>query len=63
MREDSSASAVQDSSQENELGVVICKSCNEVIYTLPTNGFTKIAGVCGKAECQETSSRSGGRPV
>jgi hypothetical protein len=35
----------------NELGMVICRVCNKVLYTLPTNGLKKIYGVCDKAEC------------
>jgi hypothetical protein len=38
----------------NELGVVICKVCGEVMHTLPTNGYKKISGICGKPECRGT---------
>jgi len=40
-----------------ELGVLICKICNEVVATLPTNGVKKIYGICGKKTCLETAKR------
>ncbi len=36
---------------KNELGMVICKVCNEVLYTLPTNRLKKFYVVCNKEEC------------
>jgi hypothetical protein len=36
---------------KHELGMVICKVCNKVVDTLPTNGVTKIYGVCKDIEC------------
>ncbi|BFT71142.1 MULTISPECIES: GapA-binding peptide SR1P [Paenibacillus] len=32
--------------QPNELGLIICKSCNEVLATLPTDGYKKFYVVC-----------------
>lgn len=46
-----------DVQSANELGVVICKVCNEVVHTLPTNGVKKISGVCDKHECREQLER------
>ncbi|MBW5445301.1 GapA-binding peptide SR1P [Cohnella sp. CFH 77786] len=43
-----------------ELGALICRVCNEVVATLPTNGVKKIYGVCGKKACMESTIRSGG---
>jgi len=34
--------------------MVICKACNEVLYTLPTNGVKKIYGLCAKRSCADT---------
>jgi hypothetical protein len=45
---------------KNELGMVICKICNDVIYTLPTNGLKKFYSVCGKEKCVE-KTREGDR--
>ncbi|MBP1962751.1 GapA-binding peptide SR1P [Paenibacillus aceris] len=39
--------------QKNELGLIICKSCNEVIGTLPTDGFKKFYVVCQKCACND----------
>lgn len=38
--------------QPNELGVVICKSCNEVIATLPTDGYKKFYVLCSTCKDQ-----------
>lgn len=40
-----------------ELGTVLCKSCGDIIATLPTNGVKKMYVVCEKAECQETTRK------
>ncbi|MDD9267327.1 GapA-binding peptide SR1P [Paenibacillus sp. GCM10023248] len=40
----------------NELGLVICKSCNEVIATLPTDGYKKFYVLC-KA-CQDPNKEA-----
>jgi hypothetical protein len=37
----------------HDLGVVICKWCNKVIATLPTNGYKKIYGQCNTTACGE----------
>lgn len=37
--------------KELDLGVVICKRCNEVIATIPTNGTRKIYGECKEGAC------------
>lgn len=42
---------------ENELGMVICKHCGEVLYTLPTNRVRKTYGVCDK--CVKINEHSG----
>lgn len=41
----------QDSVTKNELGMVICKICNEVLYTLPTNRLKKFYVTCTSEEC------------
>jgi hypothetical protein len=41
----------------NELGVVICRVCNDVLYTLPTNGYKKFYSVCTKPECSGQSKK------
>lgn len=35
----------------NELGVIICKSCNEVIATIPTDGYKKFYVLCNSITC------------
>jgi len=47
----------------HELGMVICKICNEVLYTVPTNGVKKIPGICTKEECLEKTHKSEGETV
>jgi hypothetical protein len=37
------------------LGMIICKVCNNVVDTLPTNGVTKIYGVCKDIQCMMKS--------
>jgi hypothetical protein len=39
--------------QRFDLGILICKSCNEVITTLPTNGYVKFYGLCKNMTCIE----------
>ncbi|MBD0382614.1 GapA-binding peptide SR1P [Paenibacillus sedimenti] len=39
--------------QRHDLGVIICKECNTVIGTLPTNGYKKFYGHCNSAACLE----------
>lgn len=39
--------------QGNELGMVICKVCHQLIHTLPTRGVKKIYSLCHQATCQE----------
>ncbi|NRF92459.1 GapA-binding peptide SR1P [Paenibacillus frigoriresistens] len=34
-----------------DLGVIICKSCNEVIATLPTDGYKKFYSLCNSSIC------------
>jgi hypothetical protein len=51
--------AAQNTSGSPELGVIICKSCNEVIGTIPTNGTKKIYGLCGKPECTDAQKEGG----
>lgn len=42
---------------KNELGMVICRVCNEVMYTLPTDGVKKFPGLCEKIECYVESKK------
>jgi hypothetical protein len=44
-----------ETEQEHELGIVICKICNNVIATIPTNGIKKIYGVCKDISCGQQS--------
>lgn len=37
----------------NDLGLIICKSCNEVLATLPTDGYKKFYVVCQACACKE----------
>ncbi|NEW07739.1 GapA-binding peptide SR1P [Paenibacillus sp. SYP-B3998] len=37
---------------QHDLGVILCKSCNEVIATLPTNGVKKFYSLCDKVVCR-----------
>ncbi|WP_082614664.1 GapA-binding peptide SR1P [Paenibacillus sp. Soil787] len=41
-----------------DLGVIICKSCNEVIATLPTDGYKKFYGLCNSAQCLEKNKEA-----
>lgn len=36
-----------------DLGIILCKSCNEVIATLPTDGYKKFYAVCKSMACIE----------
>ncbi len=50
---------VNDSARtKNDLGMVVCKICNEVMFTLPTNGVKKIPSICMKDECIEKTKKS-----
>ncbi|MGU3471431.1 GapA-binding peptide SR1P [Paenibacillus sp. D51F] len=42
-----------------EYGFVLCKHCNEIMYTLPTNGVKTFYGVCESLNCREQAA---GRP-
>ncbi|CAI6083807.1 GapA-binding peptide SR1P [Cohnella sp. JJ-181] len=46
--------ALQGTAPGHELGMVICKHCQQVMFTIPTNGVKKIYGVCGQDGCLET---------
>ncbi|MCD9026111.1 GapA-binding peptide SR1P [Cohnella silvisoli] len=35
----------------NDLGLIICKSCSQIIGTLPTNGYKKFYIVCENEQC------------
>ncbi|WP_397386538.1 GapA-binding peptide SR1P [Paenibacillus roseipurpureus] len=39
----------------HDLGVIICKSCNEVIATLPTDGYKKFYSLCDSLNCRDTN--------
>ncbi|WP_197080961.1 GapA-binding peptide SR1P [Gordoniibacillus kamchatkensis] len=45
----------------HELGMILCKKCGSLIATLPTNGVTKIYGVCDKKTCQEHRPAAGSK--
>ncbi|MBB6671295.1 GapA-binding peptide SR1P [Cohnella nanjingensis] len=55
------ATGLTDSVQadQQELGVVICMNCNEVLFTLPTNGYKKIYGICPDNSCADRKDKSG----
>ncbi|MFC5447841.1 GapA-binding peptide SR1P [Paenibacillus aestuarii] len=50
---------VKVKSVQNDLGVILCKHCNAVIATLPTNGVKKFYNVCSSPECAEKDKREG----
>ncbi|WP_217597769.1 GapA-binding peptide SR1P [Cohnella sp. GbtcB17] len=52
--------ALQGTAPSLELGMVICKHCQQLMYTIPTNGVKKIYGVCGQEGCLETVEASEG---
>lgn len=47
---------MQEQSSKLELGVLICKVCNDVVATLSTNGVKKIYGICDEKTCRDRSS-------
>jgi hypothetical protein len=46
-----------------ELGIVICKECDEVIGTLPTDGVKKIYSVCQGANCAQQNQMIAGESM
>lgn len=36
-----------------ELGQIVCKHCNQILGTVPTNGYKKFYGACDDARCNE----------
>lgn len=46
----------ENSTPKLELGTVLCKSCGEVIGTLPTDGAKKIYGICAAQGCASVNS-------
>jgi|GEM_PF-466240 len=44
----------------NDLGIVLCKYCSDMIGTLPTNGFKKLYGVCDNEKCQCENRKENG---
>ncbi|WP_372636008.1 hypothetical protein [Cohnella sp.] len=44
----------------NDLGIVLCKYCLDMIGTLPTNGFKKLYGVCDSEKCQCENRKENG---
>lgn len=44
------------SEKELELGVVICRRCNNVYATIPTNGWKKIYGLCRDEACRASEA-------
>ncbi|WP_248927049.1 GapA-binding peptide SR1P [Paenibacillus hamazuiensis] len=53
-----SASNETGNVQKLDLGVVICKWCNQVLTTIPTNGVTKIYGECKDGACKESNHKN-----
>lgn len=43
--------------QSNELGLIICKSCNEVIATQPTDGYKSFMWCAKHAHAKKTIRR------
>ncbi|WP_161408264.1 GapA-binding peptide SR1P [Paenibacillus silvestris] len=43
---------------QNDLGLIICKSCNEVLATLPTDGYKKFYVVCQACACKENKKEA-----
>ncbi|BBI32861.1 hypothetical protein KCTCHS21_22600 [Cohnella abietis] len=44
----------------NDLGIVICKFCSQIIATLPTNGYKKFYIVCDHEQCVSSNETQGG---
>ncbi|NOV03979.1 GapA-binding peptide SR1P [Paenibacillus planticolens] len=40
---------------KNDLGLIICKSCNHVIASLPTDGYKKFYVVCQSCAREATN--------
>lgn len=43
----------------NELGMVVCRKCGEVLYTIPTNGVKKLYGACPENACKDAAKQDG----
>lgn len=41
-----------------DLGVILCKTCNEVIATLPTDGYKKFYVSCNSITCMEKNKEA-----
>lgn len=39
-----------------DMGLVICRNCEELIDTLPTDGVKIFHGLCGRETCKDTDS-------
>lgn len=39
--------------KENDLGTIICRYCDDIIDTLPTNGVKTKYMVCNKESCRQ----------
>ncbi|WP_187434402.1 GapA-binding peptide SR1P [Paenibacillus methanolicus] len=47
-------------SREN-YGLVLCRYCNEIIDTLPTNGVKKLYSLCDSDRCRTMHARQNAR--
>lgn len=43
---------IQDYVLKNDLGTILCRYCEDIIGTLPTNNVKVMYMVCSKVECQ-----------
>ncbi|WP_167357049.1 GapA-binding peptide SR1P [Paenibacillus pectinilyticus] len=41
-----------------DLGVIICKSCHQVIRTVPTNGYRRLYGLCNSSACRDKNKEA-----
>lgn len=37
----------------NDLGLIICKICSQVVGSLPTNGYKKMYVICDNENCND----------
>ncbi|MBR2568081.1 MAG: GapA-binding peptide SR1P [Paenibacillus sp.] len=52
MAQQSLDECIQDYVLKNDLGTILCRYCEDVIGTLPTNNVKVMYMVCSKVECQ-----------
>ncbi|ANY74762.1 hypothetical protein BBD41_20580 [Paenibacillus ihbetae] len=41
-----------------DLGLIICSGCEEMVDTIPTDGVKIIHGYCGKGECERNTAQN-----